>query len=426
VFRVSTQPCHRALADARATVEVLHGLLERVGNLGVSSLEDLKTFSSRVPAAVRRKRHLAETVPSGPGVYLFKDGRGRVLYVGTSRDLRTRVRSYFTASEQRSRMAEMVALAERIDTVPCAHALEAQVRELRLIAEHRPRYNRRSRFPERALYLKLTVEPYPRLSIVRQVSDDDTFYLGPLGNRRAAELTAAALHEAVPLRQCTDRLSRPGRTSACVLAGIGRCGAPCEGRQSEDEYAAHVADAITAVTRDPSQVVTAASRRMAALVAGQRFEEAAQHRDRLVAFVRASARLQRLTALTRIEQLVAAAPDGSGGWEIAVVRRGRLTAAGVAPYGAAPAPYVEALIATAETVTPGPGPTPCATAEETEVITRWLDSPGVRLVTATDGWASPAYGAGGRQAWLDAAGDRTRVAPFDEHRLARPIARPAR
>jgi DNA polymerase-3 subunit epsilon len=426
VFRTSTEPCHRALADARATVGVLHGLLERVGNLGVASLEDLKTFSSRVPAAVRRKRHLAETVPSGPGVYMFKDGRGRVLYVGTSGDVRARVRSYFTASEQRSRMAEMVGLAERIDTVPCAHALEAQVRELRLIAEHRPRYNRRSRFPERALYLKLTVEPFPRLSIVRQISDDDTFYLGPLGTRRAAELTAAALHEAVPLRQCTDRLSKRRRSSACVLFGIGRCGAPCEGRQTEEEYAAHVADAVTAVMCDPSKVLAATNRRMAALVAGQRFEEAAQHRDRLAAFVRASARLQRLIALTRIEQLVAAAPDGRGGWEIAVIRHGRLTAAGVAPYGAAPGPYIEALIATAETVIRGPGPTPCATAEETEVIIRWLEAPGVRLVSATEGWAFPAYGAGGRQAWLDAATDRSRVAPFDESGLPRPVDRPAR
>jgi DNA polymerase-3 subunit epsilon len=165
---------------------------------------------------------------------------------------------------------------------------------------------------------------------------------------------------------------------------------------------------------------------MAALVAGQRFEEAAQHRDRLAAFVRATARLQRLTALTRIEQLVAAAPDGCGGWELAVVRHGRLTAAGVAPYGAAPAPFVEALIATAETVIRGPGPAPCATAEESEVILRWLDSPGVRLVATTEGWASPAYGAGGHRAWLDAAGDRSRVAPFDEHRLPRPVARPAR
>ena len=164
LFGAATTPDHRALHDARATVDVLHGLLERVGNLGVHSLEELTTYSSRVSSAQRRKRHLAEGLPSAPGVYLFKDRQGRVLYVGTSRDIRRRVRSYFTASEHRTRMAEMVGIAESVTPVVCPTTLEAEVRELRLIAEHKPRYNRRSRYPERALWVKLTVEPFPRLS----------------------------------------------------------------------------------------------------------------------------------------------------------------------------------------------------------------------------------------------------------------------
>ena len=349
-----------------------------------------------------------------------------MLYVGTAGDVRTRVRSYFTASEQRTRMAEMVGIAERVDAVPCAHALEAQVRELRLIAEHRPRYNRRSRFPERAIYLKLTVEAFPRLSIVRQVAADGAVYLGPLGTRRSAELAAAALHEAFPLRQCSGRLSRRGRGAACALAGIGRCGAPCAGRESEAEYAAHVAAATAAIRSDPSPVVGAVSRRIARLAAEERFEEAAGQRDRLAAFIRAAARLQRLTALTGITELVAAAPDGRGGWELAVVRRGRLTAAGVAPRGAAPRPYVDALLATAESVVVGPGPAPCASAEEAEVIARWLDGPGVRLVEASSPWFSPARGASGWRTWLEAAGDRTGAAPFEDRRRLRPLSRPPR
>src|SRR5580765_2834139 len=98
-FHATTTPNHRALSDARATVDVLHGLMERLGGLGLHSLEELQTFSAKVWYAQRRKRHLAEGLPHAPGVYLFRDERDRVLYVGTSRDLRTRVRSYFTASE---------------------------------------------------------------------------------------------------------------------------------------------------------------------------------------------------------------------------------------------------------------------------------------------------------------------------------------
>jgi DNA polymerase-3 subunit epsilon len=427
LFRATEPPCHRALADARATVDVLHGLFERLGSLGVTTIEELKAFTAMVPPAVRRKRHLANTLPSAPGVYLFRDAQGRVLYVGTSRNLRVRVRSYFTASEPRTRMAEMVGLAEAVDAVPCAHALEAAVRELRLIAEHKPRYNRRSRFPERSIYLKLTVEPFPRISQVRVVRDDGAVYLGPLGSRRAAELATAAIHEAFPLRQCTARISVRSRSPACVLAEMGRCGAPCDGRQSAAEYATHVEAARKAWLADPEQLVTRLRSRMSGLAESGRYEEAALHRDRLTTFVRAAARLQRLTALTTIPQLVAAAPDGAGGWELSVVRHGRLVASGVAPLGAAVRPFLTALIATAETVDPGPGPLPCTTAEETECILRWLSRPGVRLVELDGSWSSPAFGAGRFGRLLEAAGeDRSRLRPLEDRRSLRPQSRPAR
>ena len=171
-FRTSVTPNHRAFDDASATADVLHGLIERAGDLGVSTLEDLQAFASRVSAAQRTKRHLADGLPDAPGVYVFQDAQGTPLYVGTSRSIRTRVRSYFTASEQRRRMAEMVRIAERVVPIVCATVLEARVRELRLIAEHKPRYNQRSRRPESQIWLKLTVEPAPRLAQVRAVADD--------------------------------------------------------------------------------------------------------------------------------------------------------------------------------------------------------------------------------------------------------------
>jgi DNA polymerase-3 subunit epsilon len=423
-FRATEQPCHRALADARATVDVLHGLFERLGPLGITSMDELRSFSGLVPAAVRRKKHLADNLPNTPGVYVFRDAQGRALYIGTSRNVRTRVRSYFTASELRTRMAEMVSIAERIDVVPCAHSLEAEVRELRLIAEHKPRYNRRSRFPERAIWLKLTVEPFPRLSQVRVVRDDGATYLGPFGSARQAELAAAALHESFPLRQCGGRLSVSVRRAACVLAEIAKCGAPCTGSQSREEYAVHVAAAACAITADPVAVVNALQRRMTVLADADRYEEAAVHRDRLAAFIRVSARRQRLAALTAITELVAARPDGAGGWELSVTRYGRLVASGRAPSGAAVRPYVAALLATAETVVAGPGPLPAASAEETECILRWLERPGARLVESSDPWASPAWGAAGQGQWLSERPSAPGSKP--ERRGMRTSARPAR
>src|SRR5690606_40985369 len=100
-----------------------------------------------VSTAQRRRRLLADEMPSAPGVYVFKDGRGEPLYVGTAVDIRRRTRTYFTASETRRRMAEMVGIAESITPIVCATRIEAQVRELRLVAEPKPRYTRRSRHP---------------------------------------------------------------------------------------------------------------------------------------------------------------------------------------------------------------------------------------------------------------------------------------
>ena len=426
VFHSSTTPDHRALSDARATVDVLHGLLERLGPLGVHTLEELQTFTSRVTPAQRRKRHLAEGLPHAPGVYLFRDERERVLYVGTSRDLRTRVRSYFTSSETRSRMGEMVGLAESVLGIECATPLEAEVRELRLIAEHKPRYNRRSRFPEKAHFVKLTRETWPRLSLVRRVLDDDADYLGPFSSRKTAEKCLAALHDTFPVRQCSERISRTGGRSPCVLAEMGRCLSPCDGSADAATYAAVVRQLRDTLLHRPDEVVEAINARMAALAADERFEEAGVHRDRLAAFVRAAARTQRLTALTRCPEVVAARREEAG-WAVHVVRHGRLVAAGVIPPGADAHQYVRELRAGAETVRPAPGPVPVATAEETEKILRWLESPGLRLVEVDGEWSCPVAGATRHLAVHDAVTEsRLSLVPFDDRRDLTPVHQPAR
>jgi DNA polymerase III subunit epsilon len=427
LFRATTAPCHRALADARATTDVLHGLLERVGNLGVRTFAELVSFNGLATAAQRRKRHLAAGLPDGPGVYIFRDSTGVPLYIGRSRHVRARVRQYFVASEPRSRMAEMVGIAERVDAIACAHPLEAEVRELRLIAEQKPRYNRRSRYPERAIWLKLTAEPFPRLSIVRRHAGDDATYLGPFGSAGSAQAAMAAIHDAVPLRQCAQRISARRPTTACVLAGMGRCAAPCEGEHSAADYAPTAAAARELMTGDARPLVDAVRRRMATLSAQQRYEEAAAHRDRATVFARTAARMQRLIALSACRQLVAARPGFGGGWDLAVVRHGRLAAASAIPIGAAVRPYLDAVVAAAEQVHPGTGPLAAASAEEMDQILTWLAGPGARLVLLDGTWCSPAAGAGGLHAWLTVAdAGRDAARPLDDHRGLRPIHRPAR
>jgi DNA polymerase-3 subunit epsilon len=415
LFSAATTPDHRALHDARATVDVLHGLLSRVGSLGVVTLEELSTFTCRVTSAQRRKRHLAEGLPSAPGVYLFKDSEGHVLYVGTSQDIQRRVRTYFTASEQRTRMAEMVGIAASVTPVVCETTLEAQVRELRLIAEHKPRYNRRSTHPERAPWVKLTVEAFPRLSIVREVRADGARYFGPFTSRLGAESAIAAVHEVIPLRQCTKRLSASGRSADCILAGLGRCGAPCTGSQSVLDYAVVVERAAQMIAGDSRDVVGALRARMARLSGQERYEDAGTVRDRLMHLVRAAARAQRIAPLANSAEIVAARPGHGGGWEIICVRFGRLAGTTITPRGGDPRPFIDALVASAENVVHMPGRAASATSEETEKILRWLESSDVRMVAIDGEWTCPVYGAGAARASLDVDPTAYRdVVSFDE------------
>jgi len=406
LFGTATTPTHRALADARATVEVLHRLLERVGNLGVQSLEELlglarESAPHRPTTGQRRKRELARDVPSAPGVYLFRGPRDEVLYVGTSGDLRRRVRSYFTAGERRRRVRDMVALAERVDTVVCAHALEASVRELRLIAAHQPRYNRRSRRPQHAWWVGLTEEAFPRLTVVAAPRDGA---LGPFRSRQAALGAAETIQDGVAIRPCTQRIpARGARASPCALHELGRCAAPCAGLQSPAEYAPAV-DAVAALVAGADD---APLHRLAAAVGGhaaaERFETAARDRDRLAGLVLGLGRAQRLARLAALEEVVGARPDGHGGWEVAVVRHGRLASAGVARRGVAPMPVVEALRAGAQTILPGPGPLRGAPAEEVGLLHRWLSTGGTRLVRADPAWSEPARSASAWTGWAERA-----------------------
>jgi DNA polymerase III subunit epsilon len=383
-FKSPTPPCHRALDDARATVAVLHGLMERMGPLGVYCLEDLIAFGGRTTPQQRTKRHLADALPEAPGVYIFRNTQGDALYVGTSRNLRTRVRSYFTASEQRKRMSEMVGLADRVDPIVCATDLEARVRELRLIVEHKPPYNRRSRHPERQVWLALTREPHPRLVTVSAVRESHLAAIGPFPGRGAATLAAEALHEALPLRTCTDRLPRgPKRDAGCVRGQLGQCAAPCARSGDPDAYAGTAEQALAAFSGDSRAVVAAIHARMATLAESGRFEQARAWRDRLESYVRASVRRHRLAALADAEEVIAAQVV-DGAWHIHVIRHGRLAAAGVAPRGTDPRPVVDALALTADHVEPG-----SALTEETDLLWRWLIE--ARLVRVSAPLALPVH-----------------------------------
>ena len=396
----TTEPTHRALDDARATVEVLHALIERVGNQGVTTVPGLRTYSAGVSTAQRGKRVLARGLPHRPGVYLFRGPADEVLYVGTASDLYRRVSQYFTGADPRTRMTEMVALAQRVDHLECAHPLEAGVRELRLLAAHAPPYNRRSRFPHRWWWVVLTDEPFPRLSVVRNPRDGRA--VGPFRSRAEAAGTAGLIARFSGVRTCTTRIGRRGEHGpACPQREVAPC--PAVRGVGADGYAEAPRRAATLIDGSDNRVLAAAIDRVAELAGRSRYESAARLRDLTAAAVDVVWRGQRLRALAAVEELVAAAPDGAGGWQLAVVRHGQLAAAGCARHGVPPMPVVDALRSGAQVVLPQPAPLGGALVEETSLIARWLYAPGVRIVCATAGFASPCCAAGPLLGWAAAA-----------------------
>jgi DNA polymerase-3 subunit epsilon len=283
--------------------------------------------------------------------------------------------------------------------------LEASVRELRLITEHAPRYNRRSTHPERHVWVRLTDEPYPRLSLVHQVREG-AVHIGPYTSRRTAQEAVDALHDALPLRQCTLRLAAIPRSpgSACALAGMGRCSAPCLAVQApDDRYAAVAQAAADTLLRDPSPVVRALAERIGRLADQERFEEAGAVTGRLRAYLQGASRAQRLAPLAACGELVAARPTQPGGWEMIVVRHGRLAGTAVSRLGEDPLPIIDSLCATAETVEAPVPPAPACHPEEASLVLQWLDSPGVRLVRASEPWAMPVRSAAAHDGALNLA-----------------------
>ena len=397
LFAVAAQPTHRALDDARATVDVLHALIERVGNQGVHTYADLRSYLPDVTPTQRRKRVLADGLPHRPGVYLFRGPSGEVLYVGTAIDLRRRVSQYFNGADPRGRMKEMVALADKVEHVECAHPLEAGVRELRMLAAHAPPYNRRSRFPQRWWWVALTDEAFPRLSAVRAPRHDRA--VGPFRTRADATETAALLARFTGLRTCTARLARSAlHGPACPEVEVSPC--PAARDVTATQYAAAVARVAALIDGRDNTALAAAVHQVTALAERRQYETAARLRDRIVTAVEALWRGQRLRALAALPELIAAAPDGRGGYHLAVIRHGQLAAAGTAGCGVPPIPVVDAIHAGAQAILPTPAPLGGALVEETALIARWLAAPGVRIVRVSDeGWASPLGSAGAWAAW---------------------------
>ncbi len=226
-----------------------------------------------------------EALPPTPGVYLFKDASGKVIYVGKAKNLRQRVRSYFHSTPDNAKTQVMLRRVADLEFILTDTEVEALILENTLIKRHRPRYNILLRDDKTYPFIRVTNEPYPRIFLTRHVVRDGSLYFGPYTDARYAKQLLRTLRALFPLRSCdlpltAESIAR-GRYRVCLDYHIGKCLGPCEGLISEQSYREYIRQAVEVLRGRTRRLEQELLERMHRLAAELRFEEAALVRNRL-------------------------------------------------------------------------------------------------------------------------------------------------
>ncbi len=265
-----------------------------------------------------------------PGVYLFKDERGEIIYIGKAVSLRNRVRQYFQQGDDgRYQFHALVKKIIDVEVISTDSELEALILENTLIRQHKPRYNIDLKDDKSFPFLRVTREPYPRIFLTRRPVADGSKYFGPYSDLYHLKGLIRLLRGMLKIRSCnlplTDEAIAAGKFRSCLEFHIGRCNAPCIGHESRDIYARRVQDFVDVVSGRGAPVIERLEQEMDQLAEQMKFEQAAQLRDWLSA----------LDNLTQRQKVISAAPinrdifgvaleDDAGCVVIFQIRNGRM------------------------------------------------------------------------------------------------------
>ena len=268
------------------------------------------------------------SVPAAPGVYLFKDRAGRVIYVGKAKSLRSRTASYF-GPDLHPRTAAMLDAAAELEWIVTENEVEALHLELNLIKEHRPRYNVRYRDDKSYPYLAVTLdEEIPRARVMRGPKRKGVRYYGPYAHAYAIRDTLDLLLRTFPVRTCSqgvfDRCRRRGRP--CLLYHIERCSGPCIGAVTAEQHRAIVERLCDFLDGDTKPVLAELEAAMRAAAARQQYEIAAKYRDQLDNVRKAVERQQMvISERADIDVVAMVADELEAAFQVFFVRKGRVT-----------------------------------------------------------------------------------------------------
>jgi excinuclease ABC subunit C len=273
------------------------------------------------------ERPVPSTIPDTPGSYQFKDARGRVLYVGKAKSLRSRVMSYFgTGLTERTR--QMVAAADTVEWIGVRNEVEALFLEFNLIQKHRPRFNIRYNDDKSYPYLAVTLdEEWPRAMVLRGAKRKGVRYFGPYAHAYAIRETLDLLLRTFPIRTCTkgkfDRYHRLGRP--CLYAHIEKCAAPCVGWVTPEEYERLVEELLQFLDGETSPILDRLDKQMHEASDELEFERAARLRDQIVSVRKAIERQTMVDAKEEDYDAIAIADDAlEASVQVFLVRKGRV------------------------------------------------------------------------------------------------------
>ncbi len=279
-------------------------------------------MAGQVPSVEEKLKGL----PAKPGVYLFRDARGQVLYIGKAKSLRPRVRSYFQKGETRATIAQLPERVADLEVIVTDTEVEALHLEQNLVKRHRPPFNVRLRDDKSFPYIAVTVEDeYPRVMFTRERHRRGVVYFGPYANAKKVRETLDVLNRVFPYRPCEG--PRPGRHSGipCLDYHIERCLAPCVGYVSKEDYRKVIDGVIEFLSGETRPIVRELEEKMKGAADQERFEEAARYRNRLFAVSHLAERQAAdKRAVGTIDVIGIAAEDDRAAVQVFPLRDGKL------------------------------------------------------------------------------------------------------
>ena len=310
-FGLSTEGRHRGLGDARMAAELLSIFLDIAAQSGITRVDRLIDLHCRGAAGRRIERHVPPEaiagLPMAPGVYLMRNERGDLLYIGKAGSLRARVASYFNGGISiNARTADLVSHVYAIDTRVTPSALDAALLEARLIRELKPPHNRMLKGMAPAYFVRLDLmDAFPRLVLSPRLSARrGVMQLGPFVGRGGVDRAMRALGRILGLRTCAGKLAPAPDFSPCMYGQMGHCAMPCNLRADEEAYGARVRRAVEFLRGRSGPLLGELARARDQAARAMRYEEAARFKRELTALTALATRVARLSRVVTENNVV--------------------------------------------------------------------------------------------------------------------------